>query len=66
MMVFFSALAAGARLRCRATGRGGLRHAGDLLLQLGGDLFRIGVAQITHLSIAAVLHGRIEVGDRAS
>ena len=38
-----------------AAAGGGLRDAGDLLLQLRGDLLGIGVMQVAHLRVAAVL-----------
>ena len=52
----------GVGLGVRSLGGGYL--ALEVLLQLGGQFFRIGVAQIAHLGITAVFERRVEVRDQ--
>jgi hypothetical protein len=47
-----------------AGGHGGRGDALDLLAQLGRDLFRVGIAQVAHLGVAARLQRRVEVRDQ--
>ena len=58
-------LLVGDRRRRRAGGApAAAAGAGDLFLELGGDLLGIGVAQVAHLRVAAVVERRVEVGDQ--